>query len=132
MAAPPKPSFAECDRIITAEGSPLETVEVVIEGRRQKIWKHVPATFRAYFEERMKHYADRVIVNEPDPRPTAAYDDRREITYGHMLENCYNLGAWMRERGIQPGDKVAVGGINSIGWLTVGSQRASVETSVES
>lgn len=61
---------------------------------------------------------ERIIVNEPDPSPGAAYDDRREISYGKMLDDAYELAGWMRERGVKAVDKVAIGGINSIGWVT--------------
>lgn len=64
----------------------------------------------------MKHWADRVIVNEPVPEP-AEYDARQEMTYGRMLEESYRLAAWLRERGVGPADRVAVGGHNSTGWL---------------
>lgn len=66
----------------------------------------------------MKRWSDRVIANEPDPRPNAAYDDRVEITYGKMLDNAYALAGWMRERGVKAESKVAIGGHNSIGWIT--------------
>lgn len=76
-----------------------------------------PKTFREFFEERCQHWADRVAINEPVPEP-AAPDDRREVTYGQLLENAYALAAWLRERGIRASDKVAVGGHNSSGWVT--------------
>lgn len=65
----------------------------------------------------MKKWSDRVIVNEPVPEP-ADYDARQEVTYGQMLDNSYRLAAWLRERGVGQGDRVAVGGHNSSMWLT--------------
>jgi len=77
-----------------------------------------PKTFREFFESRCKQWADRVAIDEPVPDPGADWDARRELTYGRMLENGYALGAWMREHGVRAGDKVAVGGHNSAGWVT--------------
>lgn len=79
----------------------------------------VPKTFRDFFHERLTRWGyDRVAVNEPDTRPNAAYDDRVEISYGKMLDVAYDLAGWMRERGVKAGTFVAIGGTNSIGWLT--------------
>lgn len=66
----------------------------------------------------MTHWSDRVMVNEPNPLPGAHYDDRRDITYGQMLADGYRLAGWMREQGVGPATRVAIGGTNSIGWLT--------------
>lgn len=65
----------------------------------------------------MKKWSDRVIVNEPVPEP-ADYDARQEVTFGQMLDDSYRLAAWLRERGVGPTDRVAIGGHNSSYWLT--------------
>lgn len=79
--------------------------------------RKAPPNFRTFFEARCKQWADRVIINEPVPEP-AAWDDRQEVTYGRLLELAYDLAAWLRERGVKAGDKVAIGGHNSSGWVT--------------
>jgi acyl-CoA synthetase (AMP-forming)/AMP-acid ligase II len=65
----------------------------------------------------MKHWADRTIIDEPVP-DSAEYDDRQRFTYGQILESAYKLAGWMREQGVDVGDRVAVGGNNSSGWVT--------------
>jgi len=58
-----------------------------------------------------------VVINEPVPEP-AGYDDRRDVTFGQLLERAYVLAAWLREQGVDVSDRVAIGGINSSGWVT--------------
>lgn len=40
------------------------------------------------------------------------------MTYGELLAHAYKLAAWLREQGVGAGDRVAVGGHNSSGWIT--------------
>ncbi|BEJ16856.1 hypothetical protein CspHIS471_0602570 [Cutaneotrichosporon sp. HIS471] len=110
-------SYAECDALITAPGTEFEMVTVMENGNPQRVWKHAPPDFRTFFEGSMKKWSDQVLTNEPVPEP-AEYDARQDVTYGQALDNAYRLAAWLREKGVGKGDRVAVSGINSSAWLT--------------
>ncbi|KAL1405668.1 hypothetical protein Q8F55_009307 [Vanrija albida] len=112
-----QPSFAAIDAAITVKGGPFEMETMDLGHGPVRVWKHAPASFREFLEDRLNRYSDRVIINEPVPEP-AEYDDRRDVTYGELLAHAYKLAAWLREQGIRSGDRVAVGGQNSSGWIT--------------
>ncbi|WVQ79445.1 hypothetical protein IAT38_001543 [Cryptococcus sp. DSM 104549] len=116
-------SLAECDHILTAPGSDLETVEEVISGRRMKVWKNLPPTFRAFLLELLQKWGERTFLSSPLPIPgaPAAYrwdvDPREHVTYNEVLERSIRLAAWMRARGLGVGSKIVIDGGNSTGWV---------------
>ncbi|ODO07016.1 hypothetical protein I350_04383 [Cryptococcus amylolentus CBS 6273] len=120
-------SIEECDRILTQPGSPMETEEKVIFGRRIKVWKNQPPHFRAYILYNYGRFKDRTFISAPLPRrepfPPLASDDetgvkaREYLTFGETLDRAAKLAAWMRNRGIKLGDKVVIGGKNCSGWI---------------
>ncbi|BEI96387.1 hypothetical protein CcaverHIS631_0113360 [Cutaneotrichosporon cavernicola] len=110
-------TFEECDAILTAPGMPFEMVEMDIGGRRMRAWKNTPPSFRAYLIPKFKEFADREIVSSPIPMPAEFYA-RERLTYGQVYELALEYAAWMRGLGVVVGDRVAVGGRNSTGWLS--------------
>lgn len=64
----------------------------------------------------MDKWQKRVAINEPVPG--GEYDDRRDVTYAQLRDDALRVAGWLREQGIGAGDKVAIGGHNSSGWIT--------------
>ncbi|WVQ75195.1 hypothetical protein IAR50_004806 [Cryptococcus sp. DSM 104548] len=120
-------SFQECDRLLTQPGSPMETEEKVIFGRRMTVWKNQPPHFRAYILYNYGRFKNRTFISAPLPRrepfpPLISGDEtginaREYLTYGETLDRAARLAAWMKSRGIKLGDKVVVGGKNCSGWI---------------
>ncbi|GMK56052.1 hypothetical protein CspeluHIS016_0211080 [Cutaneotrichosporon spelunceum] len=111
-----KLSIQECDKLLTQPGSPYEMVEDVVEGRKYLVWKHTPPTFRELIMDKFQQWATREAVSDPVPEP-AGYYARRHTTYGEMYGLALQLGAWLRERGVQQGERVGLGGLNSLGFI---------------
>lgn len=54
------------------------------------------------------------MISEPIPEPADVHA-RRNVTYGEVYARALELGAWLRDQGIAQGDRVAIGGQNSVG-----------------
>jgi len=61
-------------------------------------------------------WADREFLSAPLPEP-AAYDDRENVTFAQVYERALDFAAWLRSVGVKQGSRVALGGLNSIGWV---------------
>ncbi|EKD01644.1 hypothetical protein A1Q2_04015 [Trichosporon asahii var. asahii CBS 8904] len=101
--------------------------EMVLAGRRQKVYKNVspptstadnqlPKTFRHLLREGTRKFADRVVVSSPIPLPADFYA-REELTFQQVYDRALALAGILRERGVKVGDKVALGGNNSADWV---------------
>ncbi|WVQ66525.1 uncharacterized protein L199_004706 [Kwoniella botswanensis] len=126
-----KPSIAECDRIMTSPGSILEMEEKVLNGKKVRVWKHLPPTFRQFLLHTLHTYSDRQFLSSPLPVPkrrhrshedtssssTQAADPRENVTFSQVLERSLRLAAWMRKRGLGVGSKVMIGGRNCTGFI---------------
>ncbi|WVQ89409.1 hypothetical protein IAS59_003167 [Cryptococcus gattii] len=119
-------TIAECDRILTGPGSPMETEEKVIFGRRLTVWKHLPSTFRDFLIFNLQKYSQRGFISSPLPlrEPfkssetlTGKVNPREHLTFGDVLDRSLKLAAWMRSRGVRVGDRVVIGGKNCTGWI---------------
>nr|XP_019043272.1 long-chain fatty acid CoA ligase [Kwoniella bestiolae CBS 10118]OCF22202.1 long-chain fatty acid CoA ligase [Kwoniella bestiolae CBS 10118] len=115
---------------MTSPGSILEMEEKVLHGRRVRVWKHLPPTFRQFLLHTLHTYSDRQFLSSPLPAPrrrhpssqggssSAQTDDSREnVTFGQVLEKSLRLAAWMRKRGLGVGSKVMIGGRNCTGFI---------------
>ncbi|KAL1406692.1 hypothetical protein Q8F55_008398 [Vanrija albida] len=111
-------SIQECDALLTSPGTIFEMEERVLGGRRQKTWKHTPPTFRSFLSATLPRWAadGREMVSEPVPEP-AAYYARRRVSYAEVYARALALAAWLRERGVRAGTRVAIGGMNSADWI---------------
>ncbi|ODO00633.1 long-chain fatty acid CoA ligase [Cryptococcus wingfieldii CBS 7118] len=119
-------SITECHRLLSQPGSPLETEEKVIFGRRTKVWKNQAPHFREWILLNYEKHKNKIFVSAPLPRrepypPLAEGDigiDAREYwTFGEILDRGLKLAAWLRSRGIKLGDKVVIGGKNCAPWI---------------
>lgn len=112
----PQPSYAEADAQLCAPGTVFEIEERTIRGLPQKTWKHAPATFRDFFEDRLRRWAGagRVMLNAPRAGG-AGEADREVLTYGEVWERSVRLAGWLRDRGVGAGTRVAIGGRNGAG-----------------
>lgn len=54
------------------------------------------------------------MISDPVPEPGDA-QERRHWSYGAVYARALQMGAWLREQGVKQGDRVAVGGQNSLG-----------------
>ncbi|CAK9782582.1 unnamed protein product [Cutaneotrichosporon oleaginosum] len=101
----------ECEALLTAPGSPYE-----LEMRELKAWKHTPRDFATFIRSNMERWADRELLNTPIAAPEP-FEARESVTFGEAYERAATIAALLRERGIGVGDRVAVGGVNSTGWV---------------
>lgn len=104
------------EAILTAPGMPWEVEEVVLDGRKQKVWKNTPPYYRYWVEPLLKAGGDRAFLSSPLP-PPAALEDREIVTFAQMHERTVRMAAWMRAQGIRQGDRVAIAANNSAEWL---------------
>ncbi|BEI86715.1 hypothetical protein CcaverHIS002_0700610 [Cutaneotrichosporon cavernicola] len=111
-----KRTRAECEAILTAPGMPWELDEVVLNGRRQKVWKNTPPYYRSWVEPLLKSGGDKAFISSPLPPPANA-EDREVVTFLQMHQRTLRMAAWLRTQGIRQGDRVAVAANNCAEWL---------------
>ncbi|RXK37731.1 hypothetical protein M231_04980 [Tremella mesenterica] len=104
-------SIAECDRILTAPGQILEMDYLTLHGRRVRVWKNTPRTFRESLLDKMTTYHERIFLSFP------SVQGREYLTYGQVMEKSLELAAWMRSRGLGLGSKVGIVGMNCPEWI---------------
>lgn len=59
-------------------------------------------------------WTPREMISDPVPVPGDP-QERRHSSYGEVYARALQMGAWLREQGVNQGDRVAVGGQNSLG-----------------
>jgi acyl-CoA synthetase (AMP-forming)/AMP-acid ligase II len=64
----------------------------------------------------MEKWADREFLSTPIAAPEP-FEARESVTFGQAYDQAAGIAALLRERGIGVGDRVAVGGVNSTGWV---------------
>ncbi|BEJ15421.1 hypothetical protein CspHIS471_0500260 [Cutaneotrichosporon sp. HIS471] len=111
-----KLSIQEYDKLLTQPGSPYEMLEEVVEGRKLLVWKHTPRTFRDLIMDKFQKWTPREAISDPVPEPSDFYA-RRHTTYGEMYGLALQMGAWLREQGVKQGERVGLGGLNSMGFI---------------
>jgi acyl-CoA synthetase (AMP-forming)/AMP-acid ligase II len=89
---------------------------LTIRGREERVWVHQVPTFRALITERIPANASNVFLSSPvaDPEPFHA---RETLTHGEAYARALDLAAVLRDHGVGPGTRVAVGGTNCTGWV---------------
>ncbi|GMK58062.1 hypothetical protein CspeluHIS016_0500940 [Cutaneotrichosporon spelunceum] len=118
MAAPTfrNISPADCAAALCTPTSPFAISEQTIAGRKQRVWTRQVATFRALILERMQANAALPFLSSPVPDPEPFYA-REALSHGEALGRAVRLAAVLRDHGIGPGKRVAVGGTNCTGWV---------------
>lgn len=120
-------SLTPGDALLCAPGAMFEVEEMMLAGRRQKVYKNVssplfsadmqlPKTFRHLLQDGTQKFSDRVVVSSPIPMPAEFYA-REELTFQQVYDRALALAGILRERGVKVGDKVALGGNNSADWV---------------
>ncbi|KAI5824342.1 acetyl-CoA synthetase-like protein [Schizophyllum commune Tattone D] len=108
MGWKPKRTFAETEAILTAPGSMHETVECEIRGRRQKVYKHLWPSMRAFWLDSVRRYGKRTYI---------VFEDQR-ITYEETHIQAVRLAtALKRAYGVSKGDRVAIVSRNCIEYM---------------
>jgi long-chain acyl-CoA synthetase len=90
-------SLATANAALTAQGSPFETAEVEINGRRTRIWKNGPQTVVDVFKTARSHGARIFLVLE---------DDR--VSYEAFARAALAVANDLIARGLRKGDRVAL------------------------
>jgi long-chain acyl-CoA synthetase len=104
----PAMTLAEAGARLTAPGQPFETVDAVIRGVPMKVWKNVPVTARAVFEQACRHGGREFLI----------YEDER-ITFDAFARAVRAVAAALRREGLARGDRVALVMRNLPEWPVV-------------
>ncbi|BGP18940.1 hypothetical protein JCM10213_001961 [Rhodosporidiobolus nylandii] len=103
---PPTRSLEEVDRLIAAAGSPFETEEKVIKGRRVQVYKNLPSSARDLWLA-SQAFADKEYL---------IYEKER-LTYGGVHTRVSMLASLLHARGVKKGDRVAIAMRNLPEWV---------------
>ena len=101
----PAVALAEAHRILTAAGSPYETMAGEVEGRPMRLWKNAPATLRDVFRQG-RGFGERTFLVYEDERATFEAFAKAAVVFAHELQ-CL---------GIAKGDRVAIAMRNLPEW----------------
>lgn len=93
---------------LTAPGGPFETVPVTVCGRSLQAYRHAPDHLGAVWQSTMAFSKRDYIV----------FEDER-ITYDQAHATCARIQGWLRARGIQAGDRVAIAMRNLPEWMLI-------------
>ncbi len=97
--------------------SPYETVEVVHDGRHQRVFAHAPATLRELFGS----------LRQRDPDAVFLVFEDESLTIGEVLDRIDGFAAALVDRyGIRPGDRVAISMRNYPEWIVAFAATVSV------
>jgi long-chain acyl-CoA synthetase len=102
-------SIAEAHARLTAPGAPFEMETLTIRGRPTRVWKNAPPTLQHCFAAGRAH-GERIFLVNADP----AGDER--VSFEAFARATIRLAAHFRERGVQPGDRVAIAMRNLPEW----------------
>ncbi|KAL1735481.1 hypothetical protein EV714DRAFT_243537 [Schizophyllum commune] len=108
MGWKPKRTLAETEAILTASGSMHETVECEIRGRRQKVYKHLWPSMRAFWLDSVRRYGKRTYIVFEDQRVTYEETHVQAVCLATALKRAY---------GVSKGDRVAIVSRNCIEYM---------------
>lgn len=97
MTGWPALPFAEATARLTAPGQPFATTETVIRGVPTRIWANAPPTLRDVLTAGRAHGQKTFLVHEAE---RASFED--------FARAALAIAAWLAERGVGPGDRVAI------------------------
>ena len=104
----PALSLAEAHARLTAPGAPFETVETRVRGVTMRVWKHVPTTAAETFAQARAHGDKEFLV----------LNDER-VSFQAFARASLAVAAYLRERGLNKGDRVALVMRNLPEWPVV-------------
>ncbi|MEO8811793.1 MAG: class I adenylate-forming enzyme family protein [Caulobacteraceae bacterium] len=93
---------------LTAPGAPFETATIQVRGAPMRVYKNAPPTVRELWLASAA-FGDREYL---------VYRDER-LTYADAHARVNAVAGWLVERGIQPGDRVAIAMRNYPEWLLI-------------
>lgn len=94
--------------LLTGPGGPFEVVQQDVRGETMGVLRNRPLSLRE------------VLVNsfEFGDKESMIFDDGRRVTFAGFEADVASTAAWLqREHGIGHGDRVAICGANSYGWI---------------
>ena len=101
----PAMTLPEIEALLTAPGRPFEVRTEAIRGVPTKVWANIPPTFRDLYAVARAHGGRTFLV----------LDDER-VTYAAWARATARLARWLVERGVRPGDRVAIAMRNLPEW----------------
>lgn len=101
----PAMSIEQAHAAMTAPGSPYETTEITIDGRRQTIWKNAPPTMREIFLASRVH-GEKIFLVYEDERVSFDQFARATLAMAHALQ----------ADGVAKGDRVVIAMRNLPEW----------------
>ena len=104
-----KPAYQALRRAwaeLTAPGAPFAVHEVEVRGRRLRAFANAPSSLREVWLGSLAHAGRDALV----------YREER-WTYAEAHAAVASVAAWLAERGLRPGDRVAIAMRNLPEWL---------------
>ncbi|KAL1748754.1 hypothetical protein HDZ31DRAFT_28730 [Schizophyllum fasciatum] len=108
MGWSPKRTLAETEAILTAPGSMHETVQCEIRGRRQKVYKHLWPSMRAFWLDAVRRYSKRTYIVCEGQCVTYEETHLQALRFATALERAY---------GVSKGDRVAIVSRNRMEYM---------------
>jgi len=93
---------------LTAPGAPFEIAEIVVRGAPMRVYKNAPPTVRELWLSTAAFGARDYLV----------YQGER-LTYGEAHAQVAAIAGWLAEKGVTPGDRVAIAMRNYPEWLLI-------------
>ncbi len=107
-ARPEVAEYLAATQRLTGPGSPFELVEEDVRGETMRVYAHRPRSLRDVL----------VASFARGNRDNWVFSDGRRITFADTERQVASVAAHLkREHGVSPGDRVAICGANSAGWL---------------
>ena len=91
---------------LTAEGSPYHVEEIEVRGSPMRVYSAAPPSLRELWLASMAHASNEYLV----------YDEDR-WTYEQAHQEVASIANWLRNKGVNPGDRVAISMRNYPEWL---------------
>ena len=98
----------EATALLTGAGAPFEVESAVVQGETMGVLRNRARSLREVLENSFE-FGDRTSM---------IFDDGRTVTFAGFRNDVASTAAWLqREHGIGHGDRVAICGANSYGWI---------------
>ncbi|KAL4242044.1 hypothetical protein ABKN59_000589 [Abortiporus biennis] len=104
---PHRRTFAECDSILCGPGMPHEMETRLIDGRLQRVYKHMWSSLREFWIASATTFKDSTYI---------VYGDSR-LTYDEVFQTSMKAASVLRSHGIVKGDRIAICAHNCSDYL---------------
>ena len=105
---PQAAEFLAATERLTGPGSPFELVEEDVRGETMRVFANRPRSLRDVLVASFAH----------TDRDSMVFSDGRRITFADLEHQVASVAAWLaEEHGVGHGDRVAICGANSAGWI---------------